>query len=322
MDYNSEVMIGTQALNILTRDLKGKIYSVHSNSFYCVFTDEQILLIHEGNYGIIPFGIAINGLNHFLAEKKLKRSMAVVCHNSNFYVPEINFVLYLSKRGPLPSRAGENSDIVSATVVLSNLHYAINFLMHNGSKAGLGGLVYIIDDLLSGSFEEEIKNLNYFCRICYKHLSCLLVGIAEDDYQNIGDSLERLMGLGPGLTPSMDDILVGLVCTLWYVRRNMSYKIKGLSSLGKLVLSRSNLKTSLISAAYLKSAAQGENFTLIDNVIQAILNSSLRENLSSSFNQLIAVGSNSGTEMFLGIILALRLVFKENKKFSMQQRCD
>ncbi len=322
MDLNSNVMIGTQALTILKRNFRGKIYSVHSNCFYCMFIDKQILLIHEDNYGVIPFGIAINGLSYFLAEKKLKRGMEVVCHDLNFYVPEMNFTLSLNDQDQLSGKAKEHSHSVSSTVVRSNLHYASQFLMDNGSKAGLGGLIYIIDELLSDSIEVEIKVQNYFCRSCYKQLSCLLVAIAEDDYQNIRNSLNRLIGLGPGLTPSMDDILVGLTCTLWYIRRNLSYIMTGLSSLVELVLIQSNLKTSLISATYLKAAAQGESFTLIDNVIGAILNSSLQEDFNISFNQLLAVGSNSGTEMFLGIILAFRLVLKENEEFAVQSLRD
>lgn len=305
-------MIGSQALNILKQDLKGEIYSVHSNySFYCLFASGQLLLFHEDIYGIIPFGIAIPGLRHFLVDKKLEKGMGVVCHDLQFYVSEINLLISLEKRETLPNRKKESNEFALEAGILSNLNIATEFLMEKGSKEGLGGLLYILNDLLAGSVEgDKIKALNPFCKSCYKQLICLFAGMAENNYQNMKKSLDGLLGLGIGLTPSMDDLLVGFLCTLCYIRKNMSYTLNGLDTLQALVLSLSHLKTSLISATFLKCAAQGESYTIIDNVIQTILHSSFQNDSNSSFNQLLAVGNNSGKEIFLGIILALRLIFK------------
>jgi hypothetical protein len=306
---HNEIMIGPRALDILRQEMRGEVYSVYRDSFYCLFPGRQVLLLHAAAYGVIPFGVAVPGLRNFLAERRLTKGMGVLCRDLQLQVPELELTLSLGEFGQSPGSADEHGALASEAVILEHVRDAAAFLREKAGTKGLAGLVDVIDDLFAGAVSDKVAALNPFCRISYKRLSSLFSGMSGDDRQTITSSLDGLMGLGVGLTPSMDDVLVGLLCSLHYMKQHTPYTVKGLACLQETIASRSHLKTSLISAAYLTSAARGESYTIIDDVVRALLGDSSRTDLDGPFSRLLTVGSSSGAEMLLGIVLAFRLVF-------------
>src|SRR5437867_2747680 len=65
-----------------------------------------------------------------------------------------------------------------------------------------------------------------------------------------------LIGLGPGLTPSGDDFIVGYLAGLWSTAGSDSSRLRFMSSLGAW-LSRAVVGTNAISCTYIKSAVNG-----------------------------------------------------------------
>jgi len=104
-----------------------------------------------------------------------------------------------------------------------------------------------------------------------------------------------LVGLGPGLTPSGDDLIGGALCALHALGR---VEIANRLSDWALPLARAN--TSRISRAHLECAAQGECGEAVGEAITALM---LGE--AVDLDRIHAIGHTSGWDALAGVSLAL-----------------
>jgi hypothetical protein len=112
--------------------------------------------------------------------------------------------------------------------------------------------------------------------------------------------LAPLLGLGPGLTPSGDDLLGGALATLAAIGfadlRNAIW-----AAIGPDARSRTND----IAFAHLSAAAEGECAPALTDAIDALL-SGRAQDLPSALEGLAAVGHTSGWDALAGGVIVLR----------------
>lgn len=114
----------------------------------------------------------------------------------------------------------------------------------------------------------------------------------------------QLAGLGPGLTPAGDDVLMGAMHAAWIVHPRevagpLTWKIAAASA----------VRTTSLSAAWLKAAARGEAGVLWHNLCGA-LPSGAPAPLQSSIAKLLSVGHTSGADALSGFIGVFSYWFK------------
>jgi hypothetical protein len=102
---------------------------------------------------------------------------------------------------------------------------------------------------------------------------------------------EALIGLGPGLTPSGDDYLGGMMVALHALGRDGQGR-----ALWRWLQPRLAARTSAISAAHLAAAAEGEAHEALHQVLQNV----------SPLSALDAVGHCSGWDALAGAAAVLR----------------
>jgi hypothetical protein len=111
--------------------------------------------------------------------------------------------------------------------------------------------------------------------------------------------ITQLVGLGPGLTPSGDDLLGAMLITLHTTGQQRLRE--SLSSDVSALLAR----THPISAAHLDAALCGQGTAALHAVVAALVSSgTLPAELRA---RLVALGARSGWEMLLGVIIALQV---------------
>ncbi|MEH7505421.1 DUF2877 domain-containing protein [Neobacillus drentensis] len=114
-----------------------------------------------------------------------------------------------------------------------------------------------------------------------------------------------LIGLGPGLTPSGDDYLVGLF-TIINLRNSPFYSHQ--SFCGE-VLQKAKTLTNEISYMALKKASIGQVRESIIHLVHSILNG-VEDDLYLSLNKVLNIGSSSGTDIALGLVCGLKANLK------------
>jgi len=114
-----------------------------------------------------------------------------------------------------------------------------------------------------------------------------------------------LIGLGPGLTPSGDDFLVGLFTIINL--RNSPFNTH--QSFCEEVVLRAKTLTNEISYMALKKASIGKVRESIIQLVYAILNGN-EADLYLSLNKVLNIGSSSGTDIALGLVCGLKANLK------------
>jgi hypothetical protein len=117
-------------------------------------------------------------------------------------------------------------------------------------------------------------------------------------------AVNALIGLGPGLTPSGDDLLAGYLAGLWCTVRDRSERAQFILSLGKTILGLSR-QTNDISRTYLYHAAQGQVSSLLANLAEAISQGESPDRLLDLAEAAMSVGHASGMEAVTGLLMGL-----------------
>jgi hypothetical protein len=109
-----------------------------------------------------------------------------------------------------------------------------------------------------------------------------------------------LLGLGPGLTPSGDDLLCGMLVALHAVgETDMAH------ALYAEIAHAAPAATSLLSAAFLRAAGEGLGCEALHEVIGAVLEGQI-ETLAGRVEALGRIGHTSGWDALAGALLVLQ----------------
>jgi hypothetical protein len=108
----------------------------------------------------------------------------------------------------------------------------------------------------------------------------------------------RLLGLGPGLTPSGDDLLGGVLIALHALGNR-----RAADALRRHIEPAYGERTSVISAAHLACAGHGEGHASLHALLAAVNDA---DGQAAAFDGLDRIGHCSGWDAAAGVLLALR----------------
>lgn len=117
------------------------------------------------------------------------------------------------------------------------------------------------------------------------------------------DAAQKMIGLGPGLTPSGDDMLIGFLAGLQAIANDREERKAFIQTFGNALLTLSR-KTNEISRTYLFHAVKGEFSSSIVALIESIRGGDEPQLLSSLANA-IRVGHSSGMDAVTGLLIGL-----------------
>jgi hypothetical protein len=123
-------------------------------------------------------------------------------------------------------------------------------------------------------------------------------------YEMNPSAVEALIGLGSGLTPSGDDLLVGYLAGLWCTVQDKDERARFVLKLGKNIIDLSS-KTNDISRTYLYHAAQGQVSSRLAELAEGICYGEDRERLGEVAEAAFKVGHTSGMDTVTGLLIGL-----------------
>jgi hypothetical protein len=132
-------------------------------------------------------------------------------------------------------------------------------------------------------------------------IQALTSGLRTNNLTTIGTGIEQLAGLGPGLTPAGDDLLLGFLAGLW-LRREMNWPTEMVQAISNQVNALATPRTTSLSATWLRHAAQGEFGEPWHGLAQA-LSSQQRPAMDLALARIAASGATSGLAALSGLYL-------------------
>ncbi|MCW2912313.1 MAG: hypothetical protein JWN52_381 [Actinomycetia bacterium] len=129
---------------------------------------------------------------------------------------------------------------------------------------------------------------------------------AAGDLAHAVDAAERIVGLGPGLTPSGDDVLAGLLISL----RLLGGAVHGGETaiwladwIGAAVTADADTRTTALAATLLHCAARGQAGAEVAAVLRALAG---QEHLAPAVRRLLGAGHTSGADLIWGVLAGCR----------------
>ena len=113
-----------------------------------------------------------------------------------------------------------------------------------------------------------------------------------------GDAARGLLGLGPGLTPSGDDFLVGALALLDCIGERDAH-----AALGRAIIDALPGATSALSACFLRAAAAGH----IGEALHCAVSSVIAGDVDAAIAAVETIGHSSGWDMMAGVTTTLRV---------------
>lgn len=114
-------------------------------------------------------------------------------------------------------------------------------------------------------------------------------------------AIEPLIGLGPGLTPSGDDFLVGYLAGLWSAAGNNLSRLRFLTSMGAW-LSEAASGSNIISQTSIESAIRGNVSEPIAALAQQLAQTDCIERIRAATRTALHVGHSSGPAGTAGLL--------------------
>lgn len=155
--------------------------------------------------------------------------------------------------------------------------------------------------------ELESEELAPFARWLAGALDVLAGGLARADRGAVLAGTRRLAGLGPGLTPAGDDILVGTCAALTLVTCTGAPEFRrdatALLELRRLIAETAAAQTTALSAAWLRHAGRGE-FSLPLLRLGQALASGRAPAIATAAAGLARLGASSGRCTLTGLLAA------------------
>ena len=286
MEYEITAGIPAHIQNLLHPGMTGEVILVSSSGIYLKF-DEQIVLLCDRNWGILPIGIGVADFDRAVSLLHPQQGQRVTMTENGLSFPSGDIQLVLQKSSSGTAR--------NSTPRIVRIRQAAEELAALRKERGISMLVL---PLVLGRPPEQSLKLNPYSAYGYHYLSKLMIALENGDSDEIHSCVEKLLGLGPGLTPSADDCLLGML----YVFRALPQKASAGALLRESIRQLCDRCTNQISAAYLKAMIAGAPFERMELIFKGLCGEE-----PPDVEKITQIGSSSGSEMLLGMLIALKV---------------
>ena len=184
--------------------------------------------------------------------------------------------------------------VFNEKLVGRNISCAREVAMLLGQMAGVG-------ELMDVRYGAPTANLNAFSRAALPNVVSLFQAVRSGDFVGAEKATGGLVGLGPGLTPSADDMLSGIMVSLVLGSRN-GVGFEGISEFTSRIAAVSRSRTSTLSREFLVQAAAGRANERLLRLVEAVYTGTTSEVRDATID-VIRIGHTSGTDMTAGVIL-------------------
>ena len=231
---------------------------------------------------------------------KLQPGMEVWIGNEKLFIPAYNLSLRLPETAAWEPRPDVTAYQWHPETVARHVRLLAYIL---ADKPQQGGLAPFVRPLLLGQPAQETP----LSRMAMPKLRLLTQASWRQNMAGIEEATRGLAGLGPGLTPSGDDVLGGFAAIMALLSSQLSADAASRKHIASAIAAVARPRTTTLSAVLLAHAARGE---LAEQMGTLLLTLSLpfeeSETILDAANHVLAFGASSGGDTLLGMLLGLR----------------
>ena len=293
-------------------DVRGEIHSVFQNALNIKTSGGQLVSILSGADRAGPNTVVAqlpNGMDFI--SMGLRAGMPARLRGTRVQLGAGDVQLRTGSARKWWPRLADGLELVNLHRLQTNLAALEEKISTLPPGRGLGSLLPDVSDMAAGRWDRVAsghRGGEDHDRIVLSALPAiknLLQGYLKSDGRALQQGVEGLIGLGSGLTPSGDDLLLGFIGGLGAISKRLNGpEMESILEAIRDHLYENRHRTTFISTNLLAFACAGRVADPILNVIRSLLfeeTASMVERVEVLLQQ----GDSSGSEVLLGILLAL-----------------
>ena len=283
--FQDNIRLSSDIIYFLRKNECGEVLLTTSKGIYLQFSS-SIIMLTDQTFGLTPIGLGLSRFVDFVKAVNPEAGQSVNLRNG----------LLQFQRGTLEG----NFQVIESTLSIGipipeQINRCARVLLEQCSQRSVAKLAA---PLLLG---QQLKEADPLFEMALPILGLLLKGLKTGNNEMIYDAVRQLLGLGHGLTPSLDDVLMGMC----YGLQRFAPQESCTATLSSAIIQYAQSYTNAISAAYLTAVAHGGYFQRLDDAMIDLYN-----NDAIDITPILEIGSSSGSEMLFGLLLAAKITSK------------
>lgn len=297
LEYNS-LWLAADLRQFLSErpQLELKVHSVFETSAN-LLADDELITLATCCRELMPMGCIADLAG--IEQWKLKAGDIVVHEQGKLRLPQgdsINLREAEVKTVTLAetSESSTHIDIASLSVIR-------NILLENDG-GGISDLAALLPET-----DQVDQPLNVYSSYIKEDLFSFLDSLGMKDYETAVGLAGSLLGFGPGLTPSCDDFLTGIILLLYY--KDVDNCKDANCDFFQKIVTMAQKNTTVVSYHMIKNAAAGKAYESYLAVVNAL---SVRnpDHLTALLDRVLRYGASSGSDFLFGVYCAGLLLYE------------
>lgn len=298
----SAIFIGPAARNLLKRDTTSEVHSVFERTFN-IMIDGRLVGIARNDVARSPINVITDiRPSESMSSFGIHKGTQVRRRNNQVLVGD---VLEISLEGTKLWRPRTRAEgHIDLELVERNLDLAKQLAAGKSGREGLGQLFPHVDEIASG-IAPHVSDSNQVIEAALLHLVTLVKSVRAGDTRGVEKSAQKLVGLGPGLSPSADDTLAGFMAACWWIANSLGRELDRVRAMNGAIVGQME-KTTLMSQQLLEHAAIGETNEAVGKFLESILVGTAAD-VKAGLEKVSRIGETSGIDTAVGVLLGLNL---------------
>jgi hypothetical protein len=286
----------------------GQVEQIYNSGFHITAKNGDLLYFQGEKRLQSPFSLALDvDVNRWISDVSLSIGDAFSIDRERIYSLTNRYVsvsilqpIVIDRRN---ADAGASSDREAMGACPREI---IGRLLLKGRFDGLLGVLEVLKERwpVLGFAAPEKPNL--WSRSALPAVINLMKSSADHDAELFEHACDTLVGLGPGLTPSGDDLLVGFLATQYKFDSPIKRWLYD-SGLIERIIRKQKEKTTSVAFQFLKCASEGLFSEILIDVIDSIIarDHSHGKKQYPVLDDFLRWGHTSGTDTMVGVVVAL-----------------
>lgn len=289
------------------------IEGAFDNSFYINVGENNLLRVIKYNEFVSANSIVIDSDDPDYSFKSIgiTKGMDVSLQNNNIFIGNkfvFNNIDKISKW--IVPKVPEFSSVMDIETIMLNLRILRDTIYTCPSREGLVPLLENVE--LMGSINLFLKSQKEsFVEKARPGIERTMWGLFSYDIKAVEESIKSIIGLGPGLTPSCDDFLAGLMLSLKIgneiLKSNGHDDESYFNEVAYTIYENARDKTTIFSLNMFREAREGICPLAELNLIYSLLTKDPNE-VANHSKILIKMGETSGADVAIGIFYGIRFL--------------
>ncbi len=278
----NEMICGQLLKEIDTGKREFRVHSCFDHSINLVDRDNSMITILDQTKIMMPYSIMLSYLPKVSLEDSFIFYQGKILIHDRQEIDLRNFEIYDGSINGLNTRL--NWEILD-----EHFKMLTDFLKECGSEEGILPLV----------MQYKLNKMSEIIQKDYLDW--------QEAYEmdvNFETLTQDMIGFGPGLTPSFDDLLCGLMVSDLYFYQVLGKDINEIIRKNRSLISNYREKTNLISFHMLKMAASGLCNAAVKELLISLYIS--KDDLKDILMRIRCFGHSSGTDILCGVYLSIK----------------